>query len=234
MIFRGIIEASSVPGRSMVGQPPLERHIGVRVPAGQPYCVMTSDRLKLLRLYCRIARPIMLRYLSLNSCIAASRVTDYVLRAFGFETLVRPVKFVVTVPSLERAFSAGLSAEELATANRSIAHPEWKGWNGHLITLVENHFIVDASFDQAGDVLKLRLDHEVFMFPMTDPPEHFHAQFGARLEDGTEFTVDYVTTTDESYRDTPAWNDKNLPEIATLIVTEMSHRWTAPLLTLSM
>ena len=34
----------SLPLRSTVGQPPLERHIGVRIPEGQPYFRATDSR----------------------------------------------------------------------------------------------------------------------------------------------------------------------------------------------
>jgi hypothetical protein len=176
--------------------------------------------MQLLQAYCRIARRIMLRYMTVNSCIAATKVNCLCLRKLGFEANPLPTKMLFTLPRLQILFALGLSAEELATAreSRQIFPP---GWNGHLVTLVDRTLLVDAALDQAAVALPITLEPEVYVFPVRNAEAPFHAEYEVHMDDGEVAKIEYVTTTDTGYETTEAWNDDNLERIAAVILKEL-------------
>lgn len=190
--------------------------------------------------FAELARPIMLRWFNRGSCIASARIAVEVLRIFGVEVHPVPVRWVLQLPGAKMAFVVGLNAEEQADARRkaeSFVEVEQgpvirgggkgTGWNGHVI-LRGDGFLLDPSFDQALHALAQRgaaIESKpmIVVFPTgPDPlPEEFNAKMGARLDDGTEVTIDYATTGDDSYMQTPAWETDHLEPVIAEVITTM-------------
>jgi len=180
---------------------------------------------KTLARYCSIARPILLDFMPPNSCIGATRVTCDVLEALGFHVVPFATKLVVEVPSLNVAYTSGLSDEELARSKGQVRTPWGQGWRGHLVAHVEGRLLLDSSFDQVNDGLRgrLRLRRKIVHFPLQDVSieRGFRAEYGGLADDGTELKITYATTRDESWRDAPAWNDEGLPFLVAALLGRM-------------
>lgn len=176
----------------------------------------------LIERFAVIARPMMIEFMGPNSCIAASRVTVECLRLIGIPAIPVPTKFVVQVPSIERAYAAGLTSEEMATAKTS--QRIWgTGWEGHLVVFADDRYLLDPSFDAAETALALPVDHKVQIFDLGQKPdlEYMHLEMVAISEEVGQIKIQYVSTRDESYQDTEAWNDEGLPLLATDILLKM-------------
>lgn len=176
---------------------------------------------KLLKRYCRVAREIMLPFMGPNSCIGATRVTVDCLRSLGIQAEPIATKLAVQIPAKEIAYTSGLSDEELATARNS-TRTYGDGWRGHLICRCGQQ-LLDPSFDQADVALKglLGADKVVAIMPLPDDAhdsERWHVQYSGFTPSGLAVKIEYVTTGDESYRDSPAWNDEGLPLLCDLIL----------------
>ena len=183
---------------------------------------MNSDAI--LKRYCDIARPMMLKFMPPNSCIAATRVTCECLRRLGFKVDPVPMKFVVTIPERETAYTSGVSAKERATAKRSIRYEEFSdGWEGHLVAIT-NDKLIESAFDQAVIALSLPLQRpEIMWFPLPKTRgEAFHVEYFGHIDDtGEKIKIDYVTTGDHSYTSSEAWTDEGLPLLAEMILKRM-------------
>lgn len=182
----------------------------------------------ILNNYCRTARRLMLPFMASNSCIGSTKVTCDCLRRLGFHARPLPTKLVFALPDRKIAFASGLSDEELATArdSRKVFGP---GWNGHLVALVDESWLLDASLDQVNDAIPdVALPKEVFAFPVkgADLDTHgaFRAEYAVVLDDGQKAAINYLTTTNEGYRETEAWNDEGLDWIAQDIYDRMEKR----------
>lgn len=184
----------------------------------------------LLTQYCTIARPIMRAWgLSSNSCIGATRITCYCLEVLGFKAVPLATKFAIDSPQLKLAYTSGLSDEELAQADAALS-AFGKGWRGHLVTYVDDRWLLDSTFDQADDAFEaggkgrvFGLKPECMLFPLPDalPAQGFLATYNGISDDGVELRVRYATTKDETWRTSDAWNDEGLPFIAELILTKL-------------
>lgn len=179
---------------------------------------------QLIQSYASKARPVMLEYLGLNSCIAAARVTCEYFSRHDITARVQPVKFVVEDKARNLAFCSGLSDEERATAKQSTKLSE--GWNGHLIVIADNRYILDPSFDQA--LAALGLKPEIGMLCVENNAagvrmdELLDITLVMRMDDGAELSVRYIPLDDDSYLETEAWNDDGLPYLVSEIALRIA------------
>ena len=116
---------------------------------------MTDPSLVIQR-FAKTARPIMRRFMPAASCIASVRTTIEVMRHFNLRVIECPVSFAFTVPGKHFARISGFSRAERKRMENSARTwrdecPAEGGWNGHLIALVENRWILDPSID-AGQI----------------------------------------------------------------------------------
>jgi hypothetical protein len=183
--------------------------------------------------FARIARPMMREYMSADSCISAARTTVETMRLCGLRAVEIPVSFIFQVPVREYARLSGLSTEEYAEAKakakawKDLTHPDGKGWDGHLIVLVERRWILDPAIDQAdAPEFGVSVPPEVFFFDSSgqdwNPRENFHMELKLVLDNGDDAQLIYRSTSDRSYRTTEAWADEGLSLLAHLIATEMN------------
>jgi hypothetical protein len=184
---------------------------------------------ELLARYCRIARPLMNRLgLPTNSCIGATNVSCYCMERLGFKAIPFATKFVLEAPSLEIAYTSGLSDAELAQG-KCVKQAFGNGWRGHLVAHVEDAWLLDTTFDQADDAFPGRpfgLAHECVMFPLEGVAlDGFLADYrGYSDATGMELRVRYASLKDESWRQSEAWMDEALPFVAELILAQMRYR----------
>lgn len=106
---------------------------------------------KLLRDVGRLAGPILDRHLRVDSCLNATRILLEVLRELGFSARPLSVKAFAYNAVYVRRLSAGLDPMDdprawgVAIETRVAAGT---GWPGHLVTLVENRWLLDGSASQ--------------------------------------------------------------------------------------
>lgn len=167
----------------------------------------------------------MLPYMKRNSCISATRITCICLDTLGFKVEPLPTKFYVEMPRLNLAYTSGVSRSEVRHC-RGYQLREPEGWNGHLVTLVNSRWIIDSAFDQIGAVFAshVKIPAELPLFPMPKPlPENhgFHVSFEWITDEKAKFRIQYATTTDQSWKQTPAWNDEGLVGLSMSILEEL-------------
>ena len=176
---------------------------------------------QLLTLYCSRARPIMLPFMTPNSCIAATRVSIDCLQALGIPAEPLATKFAVTVPAINKLYGCGLTAEERAGALDS--KEIWgNGWNGHLVVR-SGDWLIDPSFDQADVALEGRLKVSgVQMFPLpAGTTDKFHVTYHGFFDSGLRGKIEYVVIDDCSWRESDAWNDEGLILLTATILARM-------------
>jgi hypothetical protein len=181
--------------------------------------------LQLVDTYARIARQVMRKYMAPNSCIGAAWLTIECLKRLGIPAVPVPVKAVVRVRSINKAFVYGASEEEMATAGRVVRSRE-QGWRGHLVVVTQSpKFFLDPTIEAALDALGLPQDPDgpIFTVPLPDEaePVELHLECHGVLDDGTKVEFEYFSTDDHSYQQTEAWNDESLPLIAAEILTRI-------------
>lgn len=178
-----------------------------------------------LKQFCGVSRPIMRKWMPPNSCIGATRLASICLSGLGFKIRPVAVKFAVQIPALNVAYTSGFSKEELPA---DAVHRGSLGdnWNGHLVALVNDEWLLDCSFDQADAALggKLKLDPICYVFPMTGhtPGSGFEIDMKADINDRV-VRIWYCTTGDVSWRSSPAWNDFGLFFLAGQVRAKMNH-----------
>jgi hypothetical protein len=118
------------------------------------------NTLDLLLAYSKVARPIIREYFRADSCIASTAITIDVLRHFGIGVVPFPCRALI----FNHSFANRIKLEGWPTPEQTI---EWtndgKSWSvgigypngsdpqvGHLIAIVEEKYLVDASLDQAS------------------------------------------------------------------------------------
>jgi len=180
--------------------------------------------------YARIARPVMLKYMHTNSCIAAARTTIETMRICGLRAEEIPVCFAFHVPSRKYARLAGFPAEEQAEMRANAASWEdlpGSGWNGHLIVLVEDRWLLDAAIDQADcPRFGVSVPAEVFVVDTVghkgwNPRKAFELNLGLILDNGDRAELVYRSIADTGYRETEAWTDEGLPLLARALARGM-------------
>jgi hypothetical protein len=184
-----------------------------------------------------IARPIMRKFMNTTSCISAARTTIETMRIYGLRAVELPVCFVFQVLVRKYARIIGIRGEELAEIKAKSAsweHVSSKraGWDGHLIVLVENRWLIDAAIDQADSPrFGVRLPPEVFVADLAgqdwNPNENFEINLGLILDNGDKATLIYRNISDRSYLESEAWKDEGLPLLAHVIAIDME-MWLRP------
>lgn len=179
---------------------------------------MTSVNIdEILMVYTEIARPVMRRYMSPNSCVSATRVTIECLERFGIAARPQAVKWLVSLPARELCYASGLTEAERATAKQSVYH-DWNTenpWNGHLIALTDE-WLIDSSFDQA--LIALGGKPEDVILTLKIPEPRFGSIDCEGLTDEQEtIRIQYVATDDCEWKSSEAWLDPQIPFIVSEI-----------------
>jgi hypothetical protein len=175
--------------------------------------------------YAAAARPVLRRFLPVNSCVAATRVTIECLRHFGIEAIPRAAKWVVEFPDSKLAYTTGLTPEERSSARETIPYA-WADteapWNGHLIAMT-GEFLIDPSFEQAIVALNRKPEDRVAIFPVTGDPRDSCKliEFGAVTDAGERVTITYITTEDDTWNGSEAWTDPDLRLVEAMIIESM-------------
>jgi hypothetical protein len=174
---------------------------------------MNSTQRDHLLAYKLLAREHMLRYMPPNSCISAARLTLEWCKRHRIKCRPQAAKMAFQVNDMNKAYTSGLSDEELATAHKC-DKSYGEGWRGHVVVVVENKIVLDPSLDQANCIFETpELQPLVYSFPFGKP-----FRYGSKVEikgtlDKSEraFTLTYVGTDNDSYLTSEAWNDRGLP-----------------------
>ena len=182
--------------------------------------------------FCRMARPLMRRFMPADSCIGSGRTTIEVMRLFGIEAVPLAVSFVFQVPAREYARLSGIpkdEQEEMKAKSKTWIDLSDDGWQGHLLVLAADRWVLDPAFDQAdAPQFGVHVPSEIFFFDALgqewNPREKFEMQLDLVMDNGDNATLYYRRLADESYRDTDAWNDEGLPLLAQAIAAEMGSR----------
>lgn len=178
------------------------------------------------------ARPIMRRFMPAASCIASARTTIETMRILGLRAKAIPVAYAFSVPARNYARISGFSAEEREAMKAKCA--SWKdvppgeggGWNGHLVVLVQDRWILDPSLDQAdAPQFGVSIPPEVFFVDLAgrkwNPNEQFQLEMGLVLDNGDRATLTYRRIDDHAYLETEAWKDEGLPLLAHVIANQL-------------
>jgi hypothetical protein len=189
------------------------------------------DTVDVIDRFASIARPVMRQFMSATSCIGAARITIEVMRTYRLRAVEIPVCFVFQVPARAYARISGFPAEEREEMKAKLASwehvaAEGGGWDGHLVVLVENRWLIDAAIDQAdAPRFGVSVPAEVFVVDTDgqdwNPNENFEIQLGLILDNGDNATLYYRSISDRSYLETEAWNDDGLPLLAHVIAMDM-------------
>ena len=182
--------------------------------------------------FASVARPVMRQFMGAASCIGAARTTIEVMRTYGLRAIEIPTWFVFQVVSRKYARIVGFSGaelEEMKAKSASWEHvtPEGgPGWEGHLIVLVENRWLIDPSLDGQVDDSRFGVSvAEMFVIDTFgqnwNPNEYFEMNLGLILDNGDHAKLFYRRIEDTSYRETDAWKDEGLGLLAHLIAIDM-------------
>ena len=189
---------------------------------------MTNRQLARLEGYIQIGRKAILEFTDRFSCVSSTKLTILTLAKLGIKCTPQAVKFAFTVPELDKAYSCGLSHKELAAVGGPVTHRTTSdgtpGWRGHLVAITEDRrYLLDSSLDQVDMAFeeKLGLPTRVYVFsvPANAETDTF-GEHGFKLNidgvtiTGLNFNLQYVTVEDNTYADSPAWNDPGIPFLA--------------------
>jgi hypothetical protein len=190
---------------------------------------MTDLDAKAIHLFATTARPIMRRWMPANSCIGAAKTTLETMKLLGLRARVLPVSLLFQVPSRKYVRICGFSAEEKAEMRARSA--DWideggEGWSGHLLVLVDDHWLLDPSIDQvSAPRFGVYVEPEVFVWDTGGqtwtPDVPFEMRLGIGLTTGETGSIYYQSFADESFLKTEAWNDEGLPFLAWEIFHQM-------------
>jgi hypothetical protein len=186
---------------------------------------MVAERI--VNTFAKIARPIMREFMPANSCIGAARTTIATMHVFNLRAVEIPVAFALQIPARKYVRITGFSPEERAELRARAADYKDEGvdnpgWNGHLLVLVENRWLLDPAIDQAdAPDFGVSIPQEVFVIDTAgkewDRAEDFEAHCAVKLANGDDGTLMYRKIADVGYRETEAWTDEGLPFLADLI-----------------
>jgi hypothetical protein len=185
---------------------------------------VTQKQVGHLTIYCEIARKIMLKFMTPNSCIAATRVTIEWCKLNGIKAKPMTCQMALTIKGMSVVYTSGLDKEELAKAEK-VSEGYGQGWRGHLVAVVEDTLILDSSLDQANCIAKEHgeiLEHLVYAFPFEQKVSR-QAKMGidGTLNSGMRFTLQYLMKRIDGYDPSEAWDDAGLPFLARVIDTEV-------------
>lgn len=189
----------------------------------------------IIRAYAQVGRSILLGYLPRRSCIASARIAMRSLAAFGVSVQPVPVHFLLKIPALNVAYIAGIAAEDKKRASAEAANwldlDKGSDWNGHVVLNFRNHYLIDPSFDQAFAAiaergLQLPATPRTLVLPLEGHrlTPGVYAQYSLILDppESHACEVAYTITADESFKDTPAWQDEAIPLIVSHVVSAIN------------
>jgi hypothetical protein len=192
---------------------------------------MTTSAPAVIAAFGRIARPIMRKFMPAPSCIGAARTTIETMRIFGLQAVEFPVCYAFQVPARKYAQFSGFTAAERAVMKARSANwvdlaPPGSGWNGHLVVLVEDRWLIDPSIDQVdAPRFGVSVAAEAFVVDTVgkewNPSESFEIQLGLILDSGDKAMLMYRSIDDRGYLETEAWQDEGLPLLAYAIAIGM-------------
>jgi hypothetical protein len=196
---------------------------------------MTWTAERVLAAWSEVARSILLKCRmpqSRNaSCVSATRVAALTLERFGLRVEPMSVAWVVEVPACRVAWVCGLSPKERAEAERTAAKFEYRkvpggtGWDGHLVLIVEDRWLVDSSFDACSmPQMGFSVPPTVLTMDLSGAGCHPRdAIVTATLtnDQGVACKVMYRPLDKDVWRNSEAWNDADLPAIADVIYAVM-------------
>jgi len=191
---------------------------------------MRENAPRIVDVFSQIARPIMRQFMDASSCIASARCTIEVMKLFQLRSQEIPVAFALQVPARKYARISGWTEEQRAEMRKTAASYQdlpIKGWNGHLLVLVENRWVIDPSIDQAdAPEFGVSIPPEVFTFSTQgnkwNPFDQFEMQLGLTLDNGDQASLMYRRIENTEYLETEAWNDEGLPALAKAIAVQMA------------
>lgn len=125
---------------------------------------------EVLKVYTRIARPIILEYFRKDSCIASTRITVEVFSRLGFKAIPLACHVQIYNSKFREIFERESHWPTKEEMGKWITEGAWgigigfgdkkeQGYLGHLVAIVENRYLIDSSIDQAD-----RPNKEIF-FP---------------------------------------------------------------------
>lgn len=192
--------------------------------------MFTEERI--IQAYASVARPILLRYLTRRSCIASAHVAHLSLKAFGVSVRTVPVHLQFSIPALEVAYIAGITASEKerskAVSRDWVELDEGTAWNGHVVLNFRNRSLIDPSFDQAFAAIAaggvpIPANPLTLVLPLEGHSltPGVRARYSLRMDPPEDHMCEvlYIVTDDNSYRDTPAWQDEAIPFIVDHVVS---------------
>jgi hypothetical protein len=193
---------------------------------------MTTSAPAVIAAFGRIARPIMRKFMGPSSCIAAARTTKETMQIFGLQAVEFPCCYAFQVPARKYARISGFTAAERAEMKAKTAVwqdeslPAGGSWNGHLVVLVEDRWLIDAAIDQVdAPRFGVSVPAEVFVVDTAgkewDPNDNFEIQLGLVLDNGDRAELMYRRISDRGYLETEAWKDEGLPLLARAIAVDM-------------
>lgn len=182
-----------------------------------------------------LARPVMREFMTAASCIAAARTTIEVMRRFGLKAYEVPVSFIFYVPARNYARTCGFTRREREAMRARAANwrddiPEnGESWNGHLIVIVEDRWMIDPAIDQAAcEELGVSVSPQTLIVDTrgyeTNFRTDFEATMGLWLDNGDAAKVIYRRIRKRDYRKTEAWNEEALLFLAERIAVGMQLR----------
>ena len=171
-------------------------------------------RLEVIYAFVRLARPIMVRAIGRQSCIASTRITIEVMARFGIVAEPAPCKLIAQCDALKLVYLSGFSGKEKREMSRKAKsfttrrhNPHDRGWCGHVVAVIENRIWLDASLDQIHSPEHgFEIPHEmlvVLLDPKIPVPD---TALEAVVDVGEHrVKIHYRPSGDFSFCDTPAW-----------------------------
>jgi hypothetical protein len=181
----------------------------------------------------KTARPIMRQWMSAESCIGAARTVVEAMRLFQIPTKVLPVSYIFEVPARKYARICGFTEVERDEMCAGVGNwvPTFpasaKGWNGHLVVLAADRWVIDAAIDQVdAPEFGVRVPPQIFVTDTAGQAwsagEQFEIKLGLILDNGDAASLLYRSLDDQRYLQTEAWTDEGLPLLAAAIVERMN------------
>lgn len=192
-----------------------------------PVRVARDNQLEVLRHFAKVAHGPILTSQGRGACMAASRITIQVLRAFDFS--VRPVSVKLSAGLIDgnKGVHLGFTPEELKAQGEQLPDQTFDehGWNGHLVVVAVDlngsRWLLDPSFDQvifqlngAGARVHWKPKVEFFRLKENDLSQGLLLESAFLTDCGQRFGVQYISTGDNSYQNEKNWNAASIQPIA--------------------
>lgn len=196
------------------------------------YTALTPEQA--LKLYARVARPVLDKCFKPSTCIEQSRVLIEVLARFNIEAEALGTKLLVACKEKQYQFLSGLDDEELQRAKLKASSYEVRAdsfsseWGRHVVVIVDKMILVDSTLAQASSQehgFHLNADLYTVQFPHVLPEDEVpDLEIECSGDDGTKFSVRWVGTDDSDWEQTEAWEPSHLWPLIDLIEMKMRRR----------